>query len=53
MSNRRIARRLYIGETTVKSHVSNILAELDPRSRVQVAVLAREHGPAAGGDGPR
>ncbi|GAB3108085.1 response regulator transcription factor [Streptomyces calidiresistens] len=53
LSNHQIARRLYIGETTVKSHVSNILAKLDLRSRVQVAILAREHGPAARGDGPR
>ncbi|MBB0246030.1 response regulator [Streptomyces alkaliphilus] len=51
LSNHQIARRLYIGETTVKSHVSNILAKLDLRSRVQVAILAREHGPASGGPG--
>lgn len=29
-----IGRRLYIGETTVKTHVSRVLAKLDLRSRV-------------------
>ncbi|MFD8824121.1 response regulator [Streptomyces sp. NPDC059605] len=48
LSNQQIARRLYIGETTVKSHVSHILAKLGLRSRVQAAILVQEHGPGGG-----
>ncbi len=44
LSNTQIARRLYIGETTVKTHVSRVLTKLDLRSRVQAAILAQEHG---------
>ncbi|WP_028921078.1 response regulator [Pseudonocardia acaciae] len=44
LSNAQIARRLYIGETTVKTHVSRVLTKLDLRSRVQAAILAQEHG---------
>ncbi|MEV7041931.1 LuxR C-terminal-related transcriptional regulator [Amycolatopsis sp. NPDC051061] len=36
--------RLYIGETTVKTHVSRVLGKLDLRSRTQAAILARENG---------
>ena len=41
LSNARIARQLYIGETTVKTHVSRILAKLGVDSRVQAAIVAR------------
>ncbi|HEY6737307.1 MAG TPA: response regulator transcription factor [Actinopolymorphaceae bacterium] len=44
LSNQQIGRRLHIGETTVKTHVSRVLAKLDLRSRVQAAILARELG---------
>lgn len=44
LSDAQIARRLYIGETTVKPHVSRVLTKLDLRSRVQAAILAQEHG---------
>jgi len=44
LSNAQIATRLFIGETTVKTHVSRVLTKLDLRSRVQAAILAQEAG---------
>ncbi|WP_052344412.1 response regulator [Thermocrispum municipale] len=44
LSNAQIARKLMIGETTVKTHVSRVLAKLGVRSRVQAAILASEIG---------
>ncbi|MBP2323014.1 DNA-binding NarL/FixJ family response regulator [Kibdelosporangium banguiense] len=44
LSNQQIGRRLYIGETTVKTHVSRVLTKLDLRSRVQAAILAQDAG---------
>jgi two-component system, NarL family, nitrate/nitrite response regulator NarL len=43
-SNKVIARELGIAETTVKIHVQHLLRKLDVASRVQVAVIASEHG---------
>lgn len=43
-SNKVIARRLDVAESTVKIHVQNILKKLNLTSRVQVAVYAVEHG---------
>ncbi|QNM95144.1 response regulator [Chitinimonas koreensis] len=43
-SNKQIARRLDVAESTVKIHVQNILKKLNLTSRVQVAVYAVEHG---------
>lgn len=41
LSNVRIARRLGISETTVKTHVSHVLAKLGVESRLQAALAAR------------
>ncbi|MEU7766095.1 response regulator transcription factor [Nocardia sp. NPDC049190] len=42
LSNAQIASTLFIGETTVKTHVSRVLTKLGVRSRVQAAIVARE-----------
>jgi two-component system, NarL family, response regulator LiaR len=44
MANRQIARSLYIGEKTVKTHVSNILLKLGVNSRTQAALYAARTG---------
>lgn len=44
MSNAEIARELYIGEATVKTHVSNVLQKLGARDRVAAVVYAHRHG---------
>ena len=43
-SNAEIARELFIGETTVKTHVARILMKLALRDRVQAAIVAHEAG---------
>jgi non-specific serine/threonine protein kinase len=47
-SNREIAEALVLGERTVESHVSSILAKLGFTKRAQIAVWAVEIGLARG-----
>lgn len=43
-SNKELARRLELAESTVKIHIQHILRKLNLTSRVQAAVYAIEHG---------
>ena len=43
-SNAEIGRDLFIGDTTVKTHITHILQKLGLRDRVQAVVLAHETG---------
>ncbi|HZF58970.1 MAG TPA: response regulator transcription factor [Rubrobacter sp.] len=43
-ANKQIARSLYIGEKTVKTHVRKILMKLGVRSRTQAALYATRNG---------
>lgn len=44
MSNAEIARELFLGVETVKTHVGNVLGKLDARDRTQAVVAAYESG---------
>ena len=43
LSNREISQRIFLSESTIKTHVGSILRKLALRDRVQIVVYAYEH----------
>lgn len=51
-SNGDIARHLFLGEATVKTHVARVFQKLDLHDRAQAVVLAYESGLVQPGEAP-
>ncbi len=51
LSNTEIAERLFVAETTVKTHINRIFAKTQSRDRAQAALYAQRHGLVVGPDG--
>jgi DNA-binding CsgD family transcriptional regulator len=52
-TNREIGEALFMGERTAATHVGNILAKLDLKTRSQIAAWAQEHGLTEDGQADR
>ena len=48
LTNAEIAERLFVAETTVKTHINRIFAKTQSRDRAQAALYAHRHGLASG-----
>jgi DNA-binding NarL/FixJ family response regulator len=48
LTNAEIAERLFVAETTVKTHINRIFAKTQSRDRAQAALYARRQGLASG-----
>lgn len=52
LTNAEIAAELYLGETTVKTHVGRVLAKLEARDRIHAVIIAHRCGRADGREPP-
>ena len=43
LSNKEIGEHLYLSESTIKTHVSNLLVKLDAKRRTQALQIAKDH----------
>ncbi|WP_317169022.1 response regulator transcription factor [Poritiphilus flavus] len=43
LSNREIASKLFVSESTIKTHVSNLLIKLDAKRRTQAIQIAKKY----------